>query len=684
MIKTTRFKMWVPKRKKPPVDREELRLYWKGLIDLGVRELIVDNFAGGGGASTGIEEATGYSVDYAINHDPDAIAMHKVNHPNTIHFCESVWDVNPRELAKGRPVGLVWLSPDCKHFSKAKGGKPVEKSIRGLAWIAVRWAATVRPRVIMLENVEEFKTWGPVIQDSDGNYYPDPKRKGKTFKSFIKALEAEGYDVEWKEMRACDYGAPTIRKRFFMIARCDGQAIVWPEPTHADPKKMKIKIAAGELKPWRTAASIIDWSIPCPSIFEREKELAPNTQRRIVRGIDKFIIKVAETGGIPFLAPYIVKVNHSGDEFRGQRIDEPLQTMTSKNGYGVVTPFIARIGQTGFSKDGTPHSLHDPLTTVVTKAEHLLVSPTLIQTGYGERKGQESRALDLDKPLGTVVAGGVKHALVATSLVKHYGGNYNGPGNDIEDPLSTVTTVDHNALVSALMLQYNTETTENGMRGQSLNEPINTIPTANRYGLVTAHMARHFGESIGHAMDEPNGTITADGGGHSALITSNLIKLRGDNIGQMLDEPLRTITSGGNHHAEVRALLIEYYSASVGQSLDDPLHTISTHDRFGLVMIFGTLYQIIDIGMRMLEPHELYAAQGFPTSYIIDGYLLNNGKKVPKSKQVARCGNSVSPPMSKAMVKSNLSHLCAGNGKVLAFHRYDPAMKSNGQLELSM
>lgn len=712
MVQTTKFKLIVPRRKKPQIDRYELHRYWKGIIDLGIRELIVDNFAGGGGASTGIEEATGYSVDYAINHDPDAIAMHRANHPNTIHYCESVWDIDPRDIAKGRPVGLVWLSPDCKHFSKAKGSKPVEKNIRGLAWVAVRWAATVRPRVIMLENVEEFKTWGPVIPDGKGNFYPDPKQKGRTFKSFINALKAQGYDVEFKEMRACDYGAPTIRKRFFMIARCDGQAIVWPEPTHGHPDSSEVK--NGTREPWLTAASCIDWSIECPSIFERKKPLAPNTLRRIVKGIDKYIFKIAEAGGVPFMAPYIIKVNHSGEEFRGHRIDEPLQTMTGKNGYGVVTPLIARIGQTGFNKDGTPHSLDEPLTTIVTKAEHLLVtpilgvntsghpgsspeeplrtvttgghhmiiSPTLIQTGYGEREGQAPRSLDIEKPLGTVVAGGIKHAVVAASLIKHYGGGYDGSGNDLNDPLSTVTTVDHNALVSALLLQYNTETNENGMRGQSVEEPINTIPTANRYGIVTAHIAQHFGESIGHNLDRPTGTVTATN--KASLVTSHLVKLRGTNIGHATDEPLHTITAGGNHHAEVRALLIAYYGTSIGQDLNDPLQTIVTKDRFGLVTIDSIDYQIVDIGMRMLEPHELYPAQGFPKSYIIDGYLLDSGKPVPKSKQVARCGNSVSPPMSKALVKSNIAHICTGSGKVLAFQRYDPLMTKNGQLELTM
>ncbi len=357
-------------------------------------EIVVDNFAGGGGASVGISRAIGRSVDIAINHDPAAIAMHKANHPETEHYCESVWEVNPRHAVKGRPVGLAWFSPDCKHFSKAKGGKPVDKNIRGLAWVTLRWAATVRPRVIMLENVEEFKTWGPVIpmrdektgrvMKTDGtvarkNEYvppdeiimtPDPKRKGRTFKSFINALKRHGYQVDWRELRACDYGAPTIRKRFFLIARCDGRPIVWPEPTHRHPDSPDVK--SGKLKPWRTAAEIIDWSLPCPSIFERKKPLAANTMRRIARGIQRFVLENP--------APFIIKVNHHGEDFRGQSMDEPLQTITTKNGWGIVTPYL--VGAGGPTYMGKPNPVDEPLRTVITQNHRALICPTLIQMGY--------------------------------------------------------------------------------------------------------------------------------------------------------------------------------------------------------------------------------------------------------------------------------------------------------------
>ena len=499
------------------------------------REIIVDNFAGGGGASTGIEIAIGRSVDIAINHDPAAIAMHKVNHPDTLHYCEDVWQVDPRKACQGQPVALCWLSPDCKHFSKAKGGKPVEKNIRGLAWVAVRWAATVRPRVIMLENVEEFKTWGPLLEGGK----PDPKKKGRTFNSFVNALKRYGYQVGYKELRACDYGAPTIRKRFFLVARCDGRPIVWPEPTHGDPKSPEVK--AGILKPWRTAAEIINWSLPCPSIFERKRPLAENTMRRIARGIQRFVI------------------------------DNP-------------NPFIVQIGQSGFMKDDRSYSLDKPLTTIVTKAEHCLIAP-VISRQFGQSIGHP-----IDEPLGTVTAGG--------------GGK--------------------SQLIMPTLIQYHQETAKHEARGQTLDKPIMTLDTSPRYGLVT----------------------------------SFLTKYRGTNIGQAMNEPLQTITAGGNHFGEVRAFLMQYYGTSIGQECSNPLYTVTTKDRFGLVVVAGLQYQIADIGMRMLEPRELFNAQGFPGDYIID--RDSTGKPLSKATQVARCGNAVPPPFAEHLVRANLPEVCTG------------------------
>ena len=453
--------------------------------------LVIDNFAGGGGASTGIELGLGRPVDIAVNHDPEAVAMHDINHPHTRHFCESVWDVDPRAITGGQPVDLCWFSPDCKHFSKAKGGTPVSKKIRGLAWVALRYAATVRPRVIMLENVEEFVTWGPITRDGR----PCPQNKGRTFASFVNALRRHGYQVDWRELRACDYGAPTIRKRLFLIARRDGLPIVWPESTHGDPASVDVK--AKRLKPWRTAAEVIDWSIPCPSIFARKRPLAENTLRRIARGLQRYVIEAGE--------PFIVKVNHGYDYFRGQGINEPLQTLTTENGYALVSAFLA----------------------------------------------------------------------------KHYGGNYTGPGSSLTGPLPTVTCVDHNALV-----------------------------------------------------------------------TSHLVKLQQNSIGQDLREPLHTVMAGATRFGEVRAFLMKYYGTGDGQPLGEPLHTITTKDRMALVMIKGEPYQIVDIGMRMLEPHELYAAQGFPANYIHTHTA--SGKRLSKSAQVRMCGNSVCPPVAAALVRANL------------------------------
>lgn len=403
------------------------------------REIVVDNFAGGGGASTGIEMATGLSVDIAINHDPAAIEMHKLNHPDTEHYCESVWDVDPKKACRGRKVGLAWFSPDCTHHSKAKGGTPVKQEIRGLAWIAVKWALAVKPRVIILENVEEFQDWGPIE-----NGKPIKTLKGKTFKSFIKSLQSLGYDVEFRQLQACDYGAPTIRKRLFMVARCDGQKITWPEPTHGDPKQMFVQ--SGILKPWRTSSEIIDWNITTPSIFERKKPLAENTLKRIQRGLDKFVINNDE--------PYIVPIPEE-------------------------------------------------------KKAAFLISY------YTEQSGKEVRGLSLDSPLHTITAGG------------------------------------------------------------------------NRFGLVTA-------------------------------------------------------------------FLTKYYGQSTAQGLTEPLHTITTKDRFALTTVITKGYKIWDIGLRMLQPHELFLGQGFPYNY----------KRVgTKTDQIMRVGNSVPPQFAEVLVRSNLPEMCASSSR---------------------
>lgn len=540
-------------------------------------EIIIDNFAGGGGASTGIEAAIGRPVDIAINHDPASIAMHEVNHPHTRHFCESVWDINPREVCAGRPVGLAWFSPDCKHFSKAKGGKPVEKKIRGLAWVVLRWAATVKPRVIMLENVEEFITWGPLTTDADGNCYPCPKNKGRTFNSFVNALQRHGYVVEWRELRACDYGAPTIRKRLFMVARCDGQQITWPEPTHGNPKSPDVQ--SGQLKPWRTAAECIDWSLPCPSIFERTRPLAEATLRRIAKGIMRYVVDNPE----PFIVSYY---GSKGPDFRGQTMREPLKTQTTENRFALVTPVL-----TEHANASTP------------------------------------RCMPADEPLRTICAStkGGHHALVQAFLAKHYGGVV---GSGLDKPSGTVTTVDH-------------------------------------HSLVTAHMVRHFGESVGFPATDPAGTVTAGGLGKTGLVTSHLIKLRGTaRDGQPVTDPLHTVSAQGQHFGEVRAFLLKYYGCDQDPRMEEPLHTVTTRDRFGLVTVRGEEYRIVDIGMRMLSPRELFRAQGFQDNYIIDRDA--NGKPINKTDQVARCGNSVCPPIAEALVRANMVVVAANERRVNA------------------
>ncbi|ENL1644612.1 MULTISPECIES: DNA cytosine methyltransferase [Klebsiella] len=687
-----------------------------------MRELIVDNFAGGGGASTGIEMAIGRSVDIAINHDENAVAMHRTNHPDTLHYCESVFDVSPVAATSGKPVGLAWFSPDCRHFSKAKGAKPVEKAIRGLAWIVLRWALDVSPRVMMLENVEEFKTWGPLLA---AEMRPDPARVGETFQAFVGMLttgipadhpalvecceflelspeskQAQrlvaglGYDLDCRELRASDLGTPTIRKRFFMVMRRDDQPIVWPEATHGDPKSPAVQ--AGKLAPFRTAAECIDWTIAARSIFDRKKPLAENTLKRIARGIQRFVIDSAD--------PFIVKCNHTTtrgkyDCFRGQALADPLQTITKTHGYAIAVPHLTKFrtgatgqpvtdpvptvtagtskrpggnghalgiveaelapflaGNGGSEYQAKPRPLDKPAHTILKESRACLVAPviarqfggsighradepsatitaggggksqlvvpTLIQMGYGERPGQEPRVLQLNNPLGTVTAGGNKFATVSAFLAKHYGGNYSGPGVGLDEPAHSVTTVDHHSLVTAQVVGVG------GRAGQSrprdVSEPLQTM------------------------------TTKAD----AAIVSSHLVKLRGTcRDGQRVDEPMPTVTAGGQHVGEVKTTLaVEDYDEERAQQVLAFLKEYCGPDSTGLVEIDGVTYRIVDIGMRMLQPHELYRAQGFPEWYIIDRDY--RGVKYAKDKQVARCGNAVPPPFAEALVRANLPEMC--------------------------
>ncbi len=542
-------------------------------------ELVIDNFAGGGGASTGIELATGYSVDIAINHDPEAIKMHKANHPNTKHYCENVWAVDPVKACNGNPVGLAWFSPDCKHFSKAKGGKPKDKNIRGLAWVALRWAGLVRPRVIMLENVEEFKTWGPLNR----RHHPIKSKQGYTFNKFVQQFSELGYDVQFKELIAANYGTPTMRKRFFMIARCDGKPIVWPKPTHAPADSEEVK--AGLLKPYVGAYTQIDFSRPCPSIFDTSEEikekygiravrpLAIKTMERIARGLKKFVIDNPE--------PFIIQCNHGGER-RPNDIREPMPTITGKHGYGIVEPTLA------------PY--------------------------------------------------------MGTNTTNH-------PGGNCKDPIHTITTGNQQCLISPTLIQYHSETVKGEVRGQTIEEPIMTVDGSNRYGLVTSFLHKYYDggyKGAGENIENPLPTVTA--WDHNSVVIANLIQMNNHCDGRDMRDPIPTITAGDGHFGEVRAFLIKYYGQGTGQDINEPLDTVTSRDRFGLVTIDGTDYQIVDIGLRMLEPRELYGCQGFPADYIIDHDYT--GKTYPRSEQVRRCGNAVCPPIPAAMVRANLPELC--------------------------
>jgi DNA (cytosine-5)-methyltransferase 1 len=583
-------------------------------------ELVVDLFAGGGGASTGIEQAIGRHVDIAINHDPEAVSLHEANHPQTRHFVSDVFEVDPLVGTDGQPVGLLWASPDCKHFSKAKGGKPVSKKIRSLAWVVVKWAAAVKPRVICLENVEEFQTWGPLGPDNR----PCPNRKGQTFQRWKRQLERMGYAVEHRELRACDHGAPTIRKRLFLVARRDGMPIVWPEPTHGAPDSLPVK--QKKLKPWRTAAECIDWSVPAPSIFERSKPLAEATCRRIAKGIMRYVVNAAE----PFIVnttQYNVSGAPSGDFGEQLAASEPPGTVENRS--------RARRDLSEM-----------PGSTV-------LSAPTLVQTGYGEREGQAPRALDLGKPLGTVVAG-QKHALVSAFLAKHYTGVV---GSDLAAPMGTATTVDHHSLVAAHLVHMGHGEGKDGTKRFShgirdVAQPLNTVTAQGMpAGVVTAHMVAIDNQSSngGHrAVTDPLLTTVTEN--RHALVTSHLMVNTTGHSGGATDEPLHTITTGG-HHAEVRAFLIKYYGTDQDPQLREPLHTVTTKDRFGLVTIKGQDYAIVDIGLRMLTPRELYRAQGFPESYAIDKGA--DGRPLTKTAQVRMCGNSVCPPLARALVAAN-------------------------------
>lgn len=580
--------------------------------------IIVDNFAGGGGASTGIESATGRDIDVAINHDEEAIAMHTANHPRTRHHCQSIWSIDPLDAVTidgtPQPVQLAWFSPDCTHHSNARGGKPREKGIRDLAWVVVSWVERLgpklKPAIIKVENVEEFLTWGPL--DEEGKRIPG--RNGEEFAKWVAALRRHGYKVEWKVLKASRYGTPTIRKRLCLIARCDGLPVVWPAETNGP----------GTPAPYRTAAECIDWSIPCPSIFLTKEEgraigvkrpLADATMARIAKGIQRYVINAAQ--------PFIVNLTHHDTSDRTEAVDEPFRTITGANRgeKALVVPIVSYAQQGGGNR-----SVEDPMHTICasTKDQNTVI------VGHITKFHEGSVGHAADEPL---------HTITSNSYIKRPGGNV---------PLGIVAaTIERQFGASA---------------GASIAEPLGTVMAGGggKSALVTAFLAQHNtmphgGIHAGHSAEEPMSTVTTTGS-HQGVVAAHLISLKGsDRRDGSVEEPVPAITAGGLHVGEVRAFLLKYYggeSSDEGHDIDAPLGSVTTRDRFGLVMVQGEPYEIVDIGMRMLTPRELFAAQGFPADYIIDP-IGPNGKPLTKTAQIRMCGNSVCPPLAAALVRAN-------------------------------
>ena len=597
-------------------------------------EIIVDNFAGGGGASTGIELAAGRPVTIAINHDPDAILLHKTNHPYTQHYQEDVWSVDPRAVCGGRKVGLAWFSPDCKHFSKAKGAALVDRKIRGLAWIVLKWAALVRPRVIMLENVEEFQTWGPVRKGK-----PVKKKAGQTFQKWKSQLAGLGYQIDHRELVMADYGAPTTRKRFCLIARCDGKPIVWPERTHAPRASEEVK--CGTLKPWRSAAEVIDWSISAYSIFDSKQEikrkygvnavrpLADNTMRRVIRGVDKFTIR----SGRPFLVPI---------------------------GYGERKGQAPRV-----------HDLDDPLPTVVSTTKQNFCAPVLCQVNHAG--GDRSKNVQDTMPTITAKHGyGVSESVLAPITLTNTGASVGGSAGE---PVHTVRTGGGGQILAAAnLIQYHTEQNEN-VRANGLHEPLPTEDASNRYALTTAQLVEYYGTGRSIDVEEPMHTVTSHD--REAIVMAHIVKFKGNDLGQHPEQPLQTVTASAGEFAACHVYLAKATGGDFGYwpLVRDLLnkycgYTLAENEVL-LLRIGGKLYFIADILLRMLQPRELYNAMGFPPDYVIDRDYLGNEYK--KTKQVARCGNAVCPPLATALVRANLPEWCGGEigtmaelGKVVA------------------
>ncbi len=672
--------------------------------------LIIDSFAGGGGASTGIEIALGRSPDVAINHDAAALALHAANHPETEHLDSNIWDVEPESVTAGRKIGLLWASPDCKHFSKAKGGTPKDRNIRDLAWVIVKWARLPkdqRPDVILMENVEEFSTWGPICDE--GRVIKG--LEGVTFTAWVESLKSLGYKIRFKELRACDYGAPTIRKRLFMVARCDGRPIVWPKPTHGDPKSAAVK--RGRLKPWRTAAECVDWSLPCPSVFDTREQikaklglrskrpLKPNTLARIARGMKRYVLDAER--------PFIVNLTHGG---RLEDTAEPFRTITGANRgeKAVVAPSITR-----FNGGATGGRMDEPLGTVTANsfikrpggaAPLGVLAPTLVSVAHGDSGGR--REYPLTDPYGVITAGGISHAVSAPLLASLKGTTRRDFPADGPHP-TVLAGGGHSALISPLLTYA-----QQGGRNRDPLDPLHTI-TASRKDqnavVIPALVQTGYGERPGQAprsLDPhaPLGTVVAGGVKHAlagAFVAQQNSARRGHHPGRAADQPVSTVTATGSQQSLSAAFFAKYYGTATATPIDAPCHTVTPEDRFAHVQaelaapvfgpehetrarevaaflraydawdggefvtleIDGETFVVVDIGMRMLTPRELFNAQGFPPDYVIEGLWHQDGDDwtfaaFTKDKQVSCCGNSVCPPVAAALVEANCSHLAAG------------------------
>lgn len=648
------------------------------------RELVADSFAGVGGASKGILAALGRHPDIAVNHNALALSVHAVNHPDTVHLPEDVWKVKPREVLGHRQVGLLWASPDCRHFSKAKGSKPVSKRVRGLAWVVCKWARSVKPRVILMENVEEFRTWGPLMKRG-ADWYPDPARKGETFNRFLGQLERLGYVIEHRELRACDYGAPTIRKRLFLVARRDGLPIVWPEPTHGAPTSEAVQ--AGRLLPWKTAADCIDWSIPCPSIFDRKKPLVRATENRIAKGVFRYVLGKKE--------PFIVPVLHGKNDARSHPASEPFRTVTgaSRGDRAVVEPKLAplivsaahgEVSPSGVKRWGSGvREVEQPLPTALAGGiSSAIATATLMPFG------QNAAGQSPGDPLGTVMAGAARHSVIETTLAPFLTEHANASTQRVfaaDDPLRTQAAQvkgGHFAVVAPTLVQVGYGERE-GQAPRALNllRPLGVVVGSGKHAVVSAFLAQHNtmrGEKENPDLAHPGRPVTkplstaATTGSQQQIVTANLVHFRQHCDGRDAQEPVRTLSAGGEHHGVVQctlskedeagalrvaAFLIRYHRDG-GQwaELSEPATSLTTKERLALVtvVIRGEPWVIVDIGMRMLTPRELARAQGFPDDYCID--RDSEGRPVTKTAQVRMIGNSVCPPVAEALVRANFRH----------------------------